>query len=168
MLFIVAPDLNQKSLFFEMCKDYLSKNEEKYQLKTMEEVEEKIDKDIQYIKGIIPEGHVQYFSYWFIEKGSNKIIGTSRLRPKLIEELMKEGGNIGYDVRPSYRKMGYGTEILRMTIKKARENGLEKILITCDDDNIGSRKIIEKNNGKFENKIYLEEEQKWVRRYWIE
>jgi predicted acetyltransferase len=101
-----------------MCKDYLNKNEEKYQLETMKEVEEKIDKDIQYLKGIIPVEHVQYISYWFIEKDINKIIGTSRLRPKLNEELMKEGGNIGYDVRPSYRKNGYGTEILRMTIKK--------------------------------------------------
>jgi predicted acetyltransferase len=151
-----------------MCNDYLGKNEEKYQLKTMEEVEDKIDTDVKSMKGIIPEGHVQYLSYWFIDKKINKIIGTSRLRPKLNEELMKEGGNIGYDVSPSYRKIGYGTEILRITIEKARKNGLKKILITCDDDNIGSRKIIEKNNGKYENKIYLEEEKKWVRRYWIE
>jgi predicted acetyltransferase len=96
-----------------------------------------------------------------------KLVGTSRLRPELNASLLEEGGNIGYDVRPSSRRLGYGTEILRLMLDVARQSGLSKLLLTCDDDNIGSAKIIEKNGGRLEDRRYLEDKRKTVRRYWI-
>ena len=85
--------------------------------------------------------------YWLIDKG--KFIGTLRLNKNLNKKLKTGGGNIGYVIRPSEYGKGYGTKILQLGIKKAKELGTEKILIDCREDNIASKKIIEKNGGIF-------------------
>ena len=95
----------------------------------------------------------------------NTIIGTSRLRPKLNERFMHVGGNIGYDVRPSYRRKGFGSEILRLTVGEAKKIGMKKVLITCNDDNIGSYKVIENNMGKLIDIEYDEVVGRKIRRY---
>ena len=86
---------------------------------------------------------------------------------KLNDRFFRCGGNIGYDVRPAFRKRGYGTEILKLTLDKAKENNMDKVLITCDDDNVPSWKIIETNDGILENKEYDEIKGKMIRRYWV-
>jgi predicted acetyltransferase len=78
------------------------------------------------------------------------------------------GGHIGYEIRPVKRRQGYGTEILRLGLEKARELGLRKVLVTSDEDNIGSRKIIEHNGGIFENAIEIEGDPVQKLRYWID
>jgi predicted acetyltransferase len=79
------------------------------------------------------------------------------------------GGHIGYAVVPEFRRRGYATEILRLSVKIAREKfGLGRILVTCDDDNIGSIRTIEKNGGILENVISGPDLDKPKRRYWIE
>ncbi len=84
------------------------------------------------------------------------------------EFLLMMGGHIGYEIRPSRRKQGYGTEILRLGLEKAKELGLQRVLVTCDEDNIGSKKIIEHNGGKFENAIVMEGDTVKKLRYWID
>ena len=76
--------------------------------------------------------------------------------------------NIGYLVRPSKRKMGYGKILLSLALEKARDIGLKKVLVTCRNDNIGSAKVIESNDGKYENNYYDKGSGKTYRRYWIE
>ena len=96
----------------------------------------------------------------------DRIIGTVAIRHYLNDELLQEGGHIGFGVRPSERRKGYGSKMLALALKKCKELGIEKALITCDKSNIASAKTIEANGGVFENEI-VEEDGNIVRRYWI-
>jgi len=70
----------------------------------------------------------------------------------LTSELERLHGHTGYEIRPSQRGRGYGTAILKLALPKAKEIGLNRVLLTCDETNIASRKIIEKNGGVLETK----------------
>lgn len=94
-----------------------------------------------------------------------QIIGLGSLRHYLNENLLKTGGHIGYSVIPSERKKGYGTKILSLLLEKANEKKIEKVLVTCSKDNIGSIRIIENNGGILENKVH--NDNKITYRYWI-
>ena len=97
----------------------------------------------------------------------NKLIGGFNLRHAITGALIHHGGNIGYLVRPSERKKGFGTIMLGLALEKARELGLDKVLISCREDNIGSAKVIENNGGIYENNYYDEQFNKTYKRYWI-
>lgn len=114
-------------------------------------------------------GYVPSYDYFIVD--DNKFIGRISIRTALTLKLMQYGGHIGYGIHPKYWKKGYGTEALRLGLEKAKEIGLnEKVLITCDDDNVGSYKIIEKNGGVLENKVKNTEEGETflTRRYWVD
>ena len=116
----------------------------------------------------LPKGYVPSYDYFFVE--DDKLIGIIHIRITLTDKLLKYGGHIGYGINPYYFRKGYGTKLLKLGLEKAeyliKEN---KILITCDDDNIGSYKIIEKNGGILENKIInkIDNETIVTRRYWV-
>ena len=79
------------------------------------------------------------------------------------------GGHIGYVVVPEFRRQGWATEILRQSLLIARERcGVDRILVTCDDDNVGSIRTIEKNGGVLENTVTGPDLEKPKRRYWID
>lgn len=80
---------------------------------------------------------------------------------------MKFGGFIGYSVRPSKRGKGYATKMLKLALDEFRKIGKDKVLITCKDFNIASKRVIEKNGGIYENSYYCEEEGCTYLRYWI-
>lgn len=94
---------------------------------------------------------VHFFPYWLFE--NDNIIGLVIIKTNIeIDEMWREyGGNISYVILPSYRKMGYGTVALSLALDKCKELGLNNVLITCLDDNIGSIKIIENNNGNLKD-----------------
>jgi predicted acetyltransferase len=94
-------------------------------------------------------------------------LGNTSIRHELNESLSLYGGHIGYAVRPTARRMGYGTLICAQAIRHARALGIDRILITCDDDNIGSQKIIEANGGVLENRVD-NGRPALTRRYWVE
>ena len=109
-------------------------------------------------------------SYDFFAVDEEKFIGVIHIRVSLTDSLLNYGGHIGYGINPKYWKQGYGKEILRLGLEKAKELVKEEnILITCDDDNIGSYKIIESNGGVLENKVEnTDGDEKFItRRYWI-
>ncbi len=114
----------------------------------------------------LPEGMVPMTTFWLVRK-DNKILGHSHLRHWLTPALEKEGGHIGYSIRPSERRKGYGTLILALTLKKAFERGITRVLVTCDTDNIPSAKIIQKNGGLLENETISGRSGKMISRYWI-
>ena len=116
----------------------------------------------------LPENYVP--SYDFFAVNEDKFIGIIHIRVRLTERLFNYGGHIGYGINPKYWKMGYGKELLRLAIEQYKDLIEEDdILITCDDDNIGSYKIIEYNGGILDNKIENEDcgEKFLTRRYWI-
>ena len=133
----------------------------------IENFEESVHKQLGYPKGIgLPDGWVPCNIYWPICQG--RIIGTCELRHQLTEELKSYGGHIGYSVRPSQRGKGYGTGMLDLALEKVRALGIERALVTCDDDNIASARIIEKNGGKLQDKVMNEGQKVLTRRYWID
>lgn len=115
----------------------------------------------------LPKEYVPSYDYFIVE--DDKFLGVMHIRVRLTPSLLNFGGHIGYGINPKYWKKGYGTEALRIALIKARELGIEDVLITCDDDNIGSYKIIEKNGGILENKVMNKScgETFLTRRYWI-
>ncbi len=114
----------------------------------------------------LPEGWVPASTFWLV-RNDNVILGTSSLRHELSGQLRNIGGHIGFNIRPSERRKGYGTAILALTLEKAKELGLKRVLVTCDDNNISSAKIIEKNGGILEDKYCNDELEQPKRRYWI-
>jgi len=78
------------------------------------------------------------------------------------------GGHIGYGVRPAFRRRGYATEILRLAVAVARSEGVGRILVVCDDDNIGSARVIERCGGVFDSFVTTEEGDSRLRHYLID
>jgi predicted acetyltransferase len=99
----------------------------------------------------------------------NRIVGRASIRHSLNQFLHRVGGHIGYVVVPEFRRQGYATAILRQALQIARDQwSLPRVLVTCDDDNIGSIRAIEKNGGALENVVDGPDLDKPLRRYWIE
>ena len=113
----------------------------------------------------LPPGKSAQTTYWLMQDAKT-IVGVVRLRLELNDVLRNEGGNIGYDVPPSKRRQGFGTELLKQTILKAMELGLKKCLITCNKDNVASRKVIESNGGILASEGYSEKHKKPLLRFW--
>lgn len=105
-------------------------------------------------------------SKYFLVNNENKILGGISIRHNIdTEYLFNYGGHIGYGIRPSERGKGYGNIILSLGLNEVKKMNINKILVTCLDDNIYSKKIIEKNGGILENKISFEDN--FMCRYWI-
>lgn len=99
----------------------------------------------------IPEGWVAWTFLVAIVEGS--ICGRISIRHSLNERLSLFGGHIGYAVLPDVRGRGYATEILRQGLVVARAQGVGRVLLTCDQDNIGSAKAIERNGGLLDGRV---------------
>jgi predicted acetyltransferase/ketosteroid isomerase-like protein len=105
-----------------------------------------------------PEGYVPATELWWVE--GDEFLGRIGIRHRLTPVLLEMGGHIGYDVRPSARRRGHATEMLRQGLTIANELGIDPALITCDVDNVGSRAVIERNGG------VLEDERNGKLRFW--
>jgi len=110
-------------------------------------------------------GRVPMTHFWLIVDGA-VYAGDLELRHSLNDALRLYGGHIGYKVRPSQRRKGYGTLLCKFGIEEARRRGIADILITCDDDNIGSQKVIEASGGILEDKVD-NQRAALTRRYWV-
>lgn len=120
-----------------------------------------------YEKGLrLPQGYVPATSLNTFVDG--KIVGRVSIRHELNEFLLKVGGHVGYGVLPEYRRKGYAKLMLQDALKYCEKLGIKKVLVTCDDDNIGSIKTIESAHGVLENKIDGGVGKPQKRRYWID
>jgi len=115
----------------------------------------------------LPAGHVPCDALWLVLDGAH-VVGESRLRHRLSRYLRREGGHIGYNIRVSERRKGYGTRILALTLTHAKARGLRRVLVTCDTENVASARIIEKNGGVLQNRVISRRTNKSVNRYWID
>jgi len=97
----------------------------------------------------------------------NRIIGMIQIRHYLNEKLLKSGGHIGYGVRPSERRKGYANKMLVLALKECKKLKIDRVLITCDKNNIGSARTIQKNGGVLENEI-TDDDGEILQRYWID
>lgn len=107
----------------------------------------------------LPPGFVPSTTLWWVDGPA--YLGRIAIRHELTDLLREVGGHIGYDVRPSARRRGHATAMLRAALPTAHDLGIESVLITCDVDNVASRKVIEGNGGVFED------ERHGKLRYWV-
>ncbi len=108
-----------------------------------------LEDNIKNSKGMdLKEGYVPQTLYWL--SVDDKLVGIGKLRHYLNGRLLKSGGHIGYGILKSERKKGYGNLILQELLKKAKTIGIDKALVTCDENNLGSRRVIENNKGILE------------------
>ena len=106
-----------------------------------------------------PAGHVPCTTLWWVD--GDDYLGRIAIRPRLTDFLREVGGHIGYDVRPTRRREGHASAMLRQSLPWARELGIDRALVTCDLDNVGSIRVIENAGGE------LEDVRGNKRRYWV-
>ncbi len=116
-------------------------------------------------EGIAP-GFVAHSTFWLV-RDNQDVVGVSNLRHALTDSLRREGGHVGYGVRPSARGNGYATELLRQTLARAERLGLDRVLVTCDKDNEASARVILRNGGVLDSEEFLTKIGGILQRYWI-
>ena len=114
----------------------------------------------------IPAGFVPHSTFWLVDAGG-EVVAVSNLRHALTGKLRIEGGHIGYGVRPSARRRGHATEILRRTLAEARALGIAEALVTCAKGNMGSAGAIRNCGGRLHSEDFVEARGEVVSRYLI-
>ena len=115
----------------------------------------------------VPSHLVPATQFFFIRKSDNKLVGMIQVRHRFNDYLEKYAGHIGYSVRPSERRKGYAKEMLEMVLPFCCKIGIDKVMITCIDGNIGSEKTILANGGIYESTIHEPNSDRNLKRFWI-
>ena len=113
------------------------------------------------------DGKVPDSVFFLLDEERGRLLGAVNIRHYLNEALLKEGGHIGDGIRPSERRRGYAPEMIRLALDECRRLGIDRVLMTCDKDNVGSAKSIVKNGGVLENE-FVNSDGEIEQRYWIE
>lgn len=160
-LYYEEPSLSRKEDAIEYINEFLKYNSKingvgglnRY-LDNYEEWLLKLEND----KNLKPsEERVPALTYFLVRENDNKIIGMVNIRLSLNERLRKSGGHIGYSIRPEERKKGYNKINLYLALEVLQNNGIEKAMLSCDKDNLGSSKTMLALGGKLERE-FLEED----------
>ncbi len=116
----------------------------------------------------MPEGWVPSTAFWLVQDG--EFLGACNIRHHLTPALREFGGHIGYAVKPSRWRQGYGALQLHLALPEAKQIGIERALVTCDVKNTGSARVIEKNGGVLEGifDVIGDGIPRRIRRYWID
>ena len=158
---LIKPSIEYLTSYIEFAKQLEKEgNKERFSL---DEAKKDPNAYIENMKILETENCKTIMSYlvpttilWLIED-NNEVIGRLSIRHNLRNDFLKKfGGHIGYAVKPEYRKQGIGTYLLTEGLKFVEKIAIPEVLITCDEVNIPSRKIIEQGGGKYINKIYNE------------
>ncbi len=112
------------------------------------------------------EGRVPDSVFFLLDEDRNRLLGAVNIRHYLNESLLRDGGHIGDGIRPSERRKGYATEMIRLALIECKKLGIGKVLMVCDKDNIGSANSILRNGGVLENEI-VDSDGTIEQRYWI-
>jgi predicted acetyltransferase/8-oxo-dGTP pyrophosphatase MutT (NUDIX family) len=114
----------------------------------------------------IPPHHVTSTMLYAFVRG--EIVGRISVRHKLNENLEKRGGHVGYSVGPSHRRKGYAKEMFKQAMHYCETLELTRILVSCADSNEASWRVIECFGGSLENRVFDNEEDEMIRRYWVD
>ncbi len=112
------------------------------------------------------DGWVPDSVFFLLDEDRDRLIGAVNIRHYLNDDLLFTGGHIGDGVRPTERRKGYATEMVRLALTECKKLGIDKVLMTCDKDNVASAKTIVRNGGVLENEV-VNNEGKTEQRYWI-
>jgi predicted acetyltransferase len=114
----------------------------------------------------LPHGWVAGTTWWLVD--GDRFIGKVEVRHRLTDALRLRGGHVGYSIRPTMRRRGYGTLALSLALPRCLDLGLDRVLVTCDESNEASRRIIETNGGKLEDLVQVDDRAVPTMRYWID
>jgi predicted acetyltransferase len=163
---LIEPTLSLRDEFYSLAEEYLAEGDSRYRDATANfESFIQLCADEATGRNLAP-GRVPQSTFWLVSN-EQRILACSRLRHTLNTFLEEMGGHVGYDVRPSERGRGYGTQILRLTLDKARELDLKRVLVTADSPNVASWRIIEKNGGVLHSEEMSQHTGALLRKYWI-
>ena len=107
-------------------------------------------------------------TFFCLDEERGSFVGAVNIRHYLNDALLKSGGHIGDGVRPSERRRGVATAMIGLALDECRRLGIDRVLMVCDRDNIGSAKSIINNGGVLENEVENEQDGRIIQRYWIE
>ncbi len=83
---------------------------------------------------------------WYVS--GEHYLGTLVIRHELTSQLAEVGGNVGYHVVAPWRRQGHATRMLAAGLVECRRLGLDRVLLTCDPENVASRRVIAANGGQ--------------------
>ena len=107
-------------------------------------------------------------TFFCLDEERGSFVGAVNIRHYLNDALLKSGGHIGDGVRPSERRRGVATAMIGLALDECRKLGIDRVLMVCDRDNIGSARSIINNGGVLENEVENEQDGRIIQRYWIE
>ncbi|WP_029757818.1 MULTISPECIES: GNAT family N-acetyltransferase [Fusobacterium] len=169
-IILVRPDLSYADEILKYKKEFLE--EESIingsagldRFSTIEEWLKELEK--RSCKETVPEGLVPSSTYLGVREKDNYIVGMIDIRHYLNDFLLQTGGNIGCGVRKSERRNGYAKQMIKLALEKCKELKIEKVLITCNENNIASEKSILSCGGKLEDIRNFDG--KNYKRFWID
>jgi predicted acetyltransferase len=165
---LIEPTIDLKTEFLALVKEHQQADDNYFEPDFAQEDFREYIRDLaKESQGIdLPPGIVPMTTFWMVTLG-DRILGISVLRHHLTPALEHHGGHIGYIIRPSQRRKGYGSIILALTLEKANVKGIRRVRITCDASNTASVRIIEKNGGILSGQVESKSTGKWISQYWI-
>ena len=170
-LYFVKPDLTCFEQYSELYEEWQTESEHinpwffKTQCKTIEDFADFIHMLDNYEKANVDKQYASQTSYFVVDE-NDRLIGGASIRHYLTTDGYNYGGHIGYGVRPSERRKGYGTQILKLALDEAKALKIYKVLLVALETNIGSNKVIQNCGGIFENQI-KDSDNSVINRYWI-
>lgn len=168
---LISPNREYIEAFQRFYNDYAINDvaNAEYYLEGVQDFERYIQSLIDESNGVnLKQDYVPCHHYWLVN-AEKEIIGVIRVRHNIETPFLAlEGGHIGYDVAPSFRGKGYGTAMLKLVLPKAGQLGIQKALITADEDNIASRTVIERNGGQFDKIVHGLVFPYPIARYWVD
>lgn len=168
MLRLVRPEERYLKSYIEAFDEYMASGVDGYPFHDARETDVlKYFDDMRHARNLKPN-RVGADFYWLVDDDSDTFVGEIAIRHRLTPALERYGGHIGYGVRYSHWNRGCGTLMLRLALEKARKLGLTDVLITCDDDNPASARVMEKNGFALRDRVENIVDGKHVltRRYW--
>lgn len=148
---LVKPSIKYMDSYIAACREYAEAGLNEYdgfrgENPTSELIKTLLLRYENESRGIgLPEGWVPSSVFWLVD--NDEYIGSGNIRHALTEQLMKFGGHIGYEIRPSKWGQGYGTMQLKLLLIEAAKLGIKSALLTCSAGNVASIKVIVKNGG---------------------
>lgn len=149
---LILPDVRCRASYLEAVREFQAEGRHQYEdAKVLAQDFSAYVRALRERRHLPRPGMVPETVLWLVD--GDLFIGRASVRHRLNDHLRRIGGHIGYEIRPTQRRRGYGTLICKLALAEARRIGLDRALITCDEDNVGSRRIIEANGGIFERAV---------------